>query len=432
MRRVLISGAIAGLFLFSLPVRGQSIPTSQPVSRQEFEELKKDNAELKKDLADVKKEQADQAANADQDAQDNDKRLKDIQAQVDKNRGGLESFVLAGDAEVGFVAQHGTHSTFDADVSPLIIWQPPLKQLLVEAAFDLQIGPATNLASEGTTLAVNLGDISYNLCDYVTIGGGLFAVPFGQFHNHFDPPWINKFPDDPLAFDAIAPISEVGVYAKGAIPSGTTMWTYDIYVTNGPNLDTSTGQLNFNDYTDLNNNKAAGGRIGFLPLPDMEMGYSVQYSEPNPDGFAKVRALLQAADFHYKPLCRELEGTFDISAEWIWADLGKGTYPIATPNSLTSTFNNYSQGGYVSVGFRPTELSNKILRNAEILARFDSLQTPINLPSNTLGGDHEFRWTVGLDYWVTSYCVVKAAYELDHKRLGEDQNAFILQLGYGL
>jgi hypothetical protein len=94
-------------------------------------------------------------------------------------------------------------------------------------------------------------------------GGGLFTVPFGQYHNHFDPPWIDKFPNDPLAFDAIAPVSEVGFFAKGAIPSGTTRWTYDVYATNGPNLIASdpsaAGQLNFDDFTDLNNNKAAGG-----------------------------------------------------------------------------------------------------------------------------------------------------------------------------
>jgi hypothetical protein len=265
------------------------------------------------------------------------------------------------------------------------------------------------------------------------IGGGLFAVPFGQYHNHFDPPWIDKFADDPLAFDAIAPISEVGFFAKGAIPSGTTKWTYDLYVTNGPNLITDdpvlSGQMNFNDFTDLNNNKAVGGRIGFLPFPDMETGYSLQYSKPNPYGFQNVYAFLQAADFHWKPVIKAVRGTFDLSAEWIWSNVSAATYdPTGALGFGPITYGEYQQGGYASLCYRPTELDNKFLRNLEYCARFDSLQSPLNLP----GGERESRWTLGLDYWLTAYCVLKADYEIDQKKVGINQNAFIFQIGYGL
>jgi hypothetical protein len=410
----------------------QSAGNQQPVSRQEVDQLKQDNAEMKKELADVKKVQADQAAASDQDAQDNEKQMKAIQDQVNKDQPGLEGFVIAGDANIGFETQKGNTSTFFADLSPLILWQPPDSHFLVESAFDLGIGGA-DINSETTSVSLELADISYDICDYFTIGGGLFAVPFGQYHNHFDPPWIDKFPDDPLAFDAIAPTSEVGFFAKGAIPSGTTKWTYDVYATNGPNLITgdpnAAGQLDFDDFTDLNNNKAFGGRIGFLPLPDMEMGYSVQYSNPSPDGFQNVHAFMQAADFHYKPLVKALSGQFDFAGEWIWSNLGMATYdPTGGLGFGPLTFNNYRQGGYFSLCYRPTELSNKILRNVELCGRYDSLQSPINSP----GGEHESRWTLGIDYWVTSYCVVKTAYEIDQKKVAQDQNAFILMVGIGL
>ncbi|MGD0540446.1 MAG: hypothetical protein ABSB33_02900 [Tepidisphaeraceae bacterium] len=438
MRRILFGTIVVGLFLLS-PARGQDRsnnppPTTQPqtVSRQEFQQLQKDNAEMKQELADVKKAQADQAAAADQDAQDNDKQMKAVQDQVNKIHPGLESFVLAGDAAFGFQTQRGTDSTFFADVSPLILWQPVDSHILIESAFDLGIGGA-DINSETSTLSVNLADISYEVCDYFIIGAGLFAVPFGQYHNHFDPPWINKFPDDPLAFDAIAPISEVGAFAKGVIPSGTTRWTYDLYVANGPNLITddpnAAGQLNFNDYTDLNNNKAIGGRLGFLPFPDMEMGYSLQYSKPNPDGFSNVYAFMQAADFHYKPLIKAISGQLDFSGEWIWSNVSPTTYdPTGILNFGPITFGSFSQGGYFSLCYRPTELNNKILRNVELCSRYDSLDTPLSAP----GGEHESRWTLGIDYWVTSYCVVKTAYEIDQKKVGENQNAFILQVGIGL
>jgi hypothetical protein len=422
----------AVVFCALASAHAQDNPTTQPVSRQEFEQLKQDNAEMKKQLADVKKQQADQSVNADQDAQDIDKRFNALVNQVGKSVPGLEGLAVVGDANIGFQTQKATHSTFFADLSPLILWQPPDSHFLVESAFDLGIGGA-DVNSENTTVSLELADISYDVCDYLTIGGGLFTVPFGQYHNHFDPPWIDKFPDDPLAFDAIAPISEVGFFAKGAIPSGTTRWTYDVYAANGPNLITNdpgaAGQLNFDDFTDLNNNKAFGGRIGFLPFADMELGYSLQYSQPQPSGFQKVRAFLQAADFHYKPTIDSLRGQFDLSAEWIWSNLSSATYdPTGSLGFGPARFNNYRQGGYVSLGYRPTESPNKIISSLEFLVRYDSLQSAINSP----GGEHESRVTFGLDYWVTSYCVVKAAYELDHKNVGLDQNAFILQVGYGL
>jgi hypothetical protein len=431
MYRTIIGFLAVWLFLLA-PAWGQDAASSQPVTREEFEQLKKENAEMKQELTQVKKDQAEAATNADADAADFDKAIKEIQQDIDKQHAGLEGFVLAGDASFGYSAQQKTDSTFFADVSPLIIWQPVDSHFLVETAFDLGID-GQDINSESTTVTLNLADLSYEVCDYLTVGAGLFAVPFGQYHNHFDPPWVNKFPDDPLAFDAIAPISEVGFFAKGAIPSGTTRWTYDIYATNGPNLITNdpnaAGQLNFNDYTDLNNNKAIGGRIGFLPFPDMEMGYSVQFSRPNPDGFASVHAFMQAVDFHWKPVVHAIDGQLDFATEWIWSDLGTNTYdPTGTLGFGPLTFNNFSQGGYASIGYRPTLVDNGFLKNLEFLARYDSLQTPLGGP----GGDHESRYTVGLDYWITSYAVVKAAYEFDQKKVGTDQNTFILQIGYGL
>ncbi|MDP9172872.1 MAG: hypothetical protein M3O30_03290 [Planctomycetota bacterium] len=429
----LYCGVLAIGLLSALPARGQDASTNQqPVSRQEFDQLKKDNAEMKQQLADLSKKQVDQSANAEADAKDFDKALKGLTDQIGKARPGLESLVIAGDANVGFRSQRGNASSFFADVSPLLLWQPPESKFLIETAFDLGIG-GSDVGSESTTVTLNLADISYNVNDYLTIGGGLFAVPFGQFHNHFDPPWVNKFPDDPLAFDAIAPISEVGFFAKGAIPSGTTKWTYDVYATNGANLITNdpnrAGQLNFNDYTDVNNNKAVGGRIGFLPFPDIEMGYSLQYSKPNPDGFSSVRAFMQAGDFHWKPLIKPLGGQFDLAGEWIWSDLGTATYdPTGALGFGPVTFRNFRQGGYVSLGYRPTEADNKILRDFEFLGRYDSLQSDLSSP----GGEHESRWTFGVDYWVTPYCVVKTAYEIDQKKIAPNQNAFIIQVGFGL
>src|SRR6516162_11706455 len=78
--------------------------SDQPVSRQEFDQLKKDNAELKQEVTDLKKQQSDQATNSEQDADDFEKELKAIESKVNSAMPGLESVVIAGDANVGFQA----------------------------------------------------------------------------------------------------------------------------------------------------------------------------------------------------------------------------------------------------------------------------------------------------------------------------------------
>src|ERR1039458_9626226 len=179
MPRFLLAFALTPLFFLS-PVRGQANSDNQPVTRQEVDDLKKDNAEMKKELADVKKAQTDQATSADQDSQDNDKALKGLSDVVDKIRPGLENVVIAGDASFGFQTLRKTPSTFFTDLSPLILWQPPESHILIESAFDLGIGGA-DINSESTAVTLNLADISYSVCDYFIVGGGLFTVPFGQF-----------------------------------------------------------------------------------------------------------------------------------------------------------------------------------------------------------------------------------------------------------
>jgi hypothetical protein len=361
--------------------------------------------------------------------------MKLLQDQIAHDHPGLEGLAIVGDANIGFETQRKTDSSFFADLSPLILWQPTDSHFLIETAFDLAIGGSgtADVDSETTGISVELADISYDVNDYLTIGGGLFEVPFGQYHNHFDPPWIDKFPDDPLAEDALGPISEVGFFAKGVIPSGTTRWTYDVYGANGPNLivndPNAAGQLNFNDYTDINNNKAVGGRLGFLPHNDVELGYSIQYSKPSPHGFENVDALLQAVDLHWKPLVRQLGGQFDFTTEWIWSDLTSATYdPTGADGFGPDRFNNRRDGGYASVAYRPTEFGNQVVRNFELVGRYDTLDSSTAAP----GGGRESRYTIGIDYWFTPYIVAKTAYEIDDKHVGTDQNAFILQLGVGL
>jgi hypothetical protein len=420
--------------------RGQPAPTSQPApaaddqsppTRQEFNAMKQELDQTKAELADVKKKG--EAAPTSEDMDDFDRRLKEVNDAASRALPGKETVVIAGDASVGFTVPRHGHSTFSAGVSPLILYTPAPK-LLFEAAADIGVS-SDSVGNSSTSFDLTIADASYQVCDNFIIGGGLFVVPFGVYHSHFDPPWINKFPDDPLAFgdNPIAPGSEVGIFGRGAIPVGSTKFTYDVYLTNGPQLITddpaAAGTLNFDDFTDFNNNKAVGGRIGFLPAPNVEMGYSIQYSKPGADPYSDVTALLQAVDLNWRQEVHPLAGVFDIRGEWVWSNVGTATYdPTGTLGFGPLTIGNHSNGGYAQFCYRPTLVTNKIIRNFELVSRFDYLSTPIGSP----GGEREHRETFGVDYWLAPNAVLKVAYELDNKTVGDDQNQLLVQFGIGL
>jgi hypothetical protein len=421
------------------PPPASGSPNRGFVSREEYEALLRDQQALRAELDAVKRERAaSQPATAtsgttDADVEAQIKAVRRDVAQLQRLAPGFDQFLIAGDAAFGFSVLRHTNSTFSASISPLLLWRPTDK-LLIEAAFDIGIDTDAQGQSSSTSFDLTIANASYEVNDYLVVGGGLFVVPFGVYHNHFDPPWINKLPDDPLAWGdaAITPGSEVGIFARGAIPAGPMKLTYDVYVANGPSLVTNdadaAGSLNFDDFTDLNGNKAVGGRIGIIPMPDMEAGYSIQFSEPNPSGFHRVHALLQAVDFNYRPLIPAIRGVIDLRGEYAWSNVSTATFdPAGSLNFGPTRFHNRRDGGYFQVAYRPTMLDNKVLRRFELVGRYDFLNTPLQSP----GGDHEHRLTLGIDYWVAPSAVFKIAYEFDDKKVGQRQDGFLAQFGIG-
>ncbi len=423
-------------------------PTTQPyVTWQEYQKVLQQQKEMQQQLQDLKKQNQNQPAGtaspgspapsaADASAPSNaelEQEIKDLKNQAERNRNGLENVFISGDADTTFSLQRGSNSSFSAGVAPLILWKPT-ERFLFEAAFDIGI-ETDETNSSATNFDLTIAEGSFVVNDYLMIGAGLFTTPFGAYHNHFDPPWINKFADDPLAFgdSAIAPEHAVGVYVRGAVPISTMKLTYDLYVSNGPNLNTTdpdaAGQLNFDEFSDLNDNKAVGGRIGFLPIPSLEFGYSIMGAQVNPGGFEKTNAVFQAIDLNHHAVCDPLAGTFDFRTEWTWSNVDRATYdPDGSLGFGPISFSNNRNGGYVQLLFRPTKSDVEYIRNLEFGVRFDRLSSSLAAP----GGDRENRVTFGIDYWFTPNIVLKTAYEIDDKKVGENQNAFLIQLGIGL
>jgi hypothetical protein len=105
-------------------------------------------------------------------------------------------------------------------------------------------------------------------------------------------------------------------------PIGPTRANYAFYVSNGPVLNTfdarTAGKLDFNSYTDNNDNKAVGGRVGFLPVPGIEVGYGFDTSKPGFQGttFHDVQALVQSVDLEVTRDSDLLKGRINLFAQY--------------------------------------------------------------------------------------------------------------------
>jgi hypothetical protein len=84
-------------------------------------------------------------------------------------------------------------------------------------------------------------------------------------------------------------------------------------------------------------------------------------------------------------------------------------------------------GGYAQLAYRPTKLDNDVLRNLELIFRWDHLSRD----SSGLGDAEETRLTLGLDFWLSPSTVVKAAYEWDQPNGEANRNALLFQAAMG-
>jgi hypothetical protein len=439
----------------------QTAPGDAPVTREEIDKMMKDMADLRQEVTQLRAERAAASQAATQsagqvsqlqqqvdtlkkqraedvtDSEDRqaeiEKIMKDVMTQARSNALGEQKLLITGDADVGFSAMKGDTSTFSAGVAPRFLWKFNDK-LMFDAAFDIGVDTDPDSRESSTTFDLTIASATYAVCDYMVIGGGLFVTPFAAYHRDFDPSWITKLPDDPLVFsdpNALAPESVLGVFASGACPIGPTKVNYAIYLCNGPELETTAvgpdanaGSLRFDNYVDNNNNKAFGFRIGFLPIPEVEVGYSLMYGQASAPGDPHANALLQALDFNYTR-ASENYGQFTLRAEWVWSDVTDVPFG-AGPGALF--FDNHRDGGYVQISYRPTQVSIKELRNLEGVFRYDRVEGPNAAP---IGGGSEDRYTIGLNYWLDARTVLKVAYEFDDRSLGGSAPGFMMQFGLG-
>lgn len=353
---------------------------------------------------------------------------------------GSSRFLITGYGSAGFSYTRPTRnattrsrSVFRASLSPIFLWR------VSERVF-FEAEPEFELEDDETEIKLEYADAAITLNDYMVVRAGIFLTPLSHFTESLHPAWINKLPDAPLYAaeeGGIVPYSSVGAELRGAFPVGALKVAYAAFVANGPRLLTDdpekAGTLSFDNFDGFNN-PTLGGRASIFLLPELELGGSGLWGRFGERGtsFSGVDGYLLAAFVNYLQDVEALAGTIDLHVEWVFSRLDSATFdPTGALGFGPVRFRNQRQGGYVQVAYRPTKVDVSVLKDLEVIFRYDWLNLPDDAPTR----GHVQRYTGGIDYWVTSSVVLKVAYQLSEGR-GAGQpatevHAVLAQLGVG-
>lgn len=267
-------------------------------------------------------------------------------------------------------------------------------------------------------IGIEYATIDILLSDYATLVAGKFMSPLGFFRQNLHPAWINKLPSAPSGFghDGAAPTANVGVELRGGLSTGTDgRINYAVFVGNGPELELEEEDGEFaieavgtEGFTrDSDGNKVFGGRVGWLPLPRLELGVSVAGGDISLPSESDREYQVLGFDFAYQ------WNDLGLRAEYIHQDVGSKASSIAPNGGKWKAW--YAQAAY------------RILQSKwEAVLRYSDYDSPH-------ASQAQEQSAVGINYLFSSSAMVKTAYEFNHSKNGSnnDTDRFLIQLAYG-
>lgn len=325
-------------------------------------------------------------------------------------------FHLAGFADATYVKTQGAESIGEFTVAPIFHLQFG-ERIFVEAELEMEAD------TRGKTVAAwEYAAVNWLLNDYAALVVGRFLSPLGNFAPNQHPSWINKMASVPVGFGhgGAAPGTEFGVQVRGgkAFTSGQSV-NYAVYMGNGAQL-----MLEDEDALDLgkegqrrdpDGKRVSGGRVGWLPIPTLEMGVSVARGDVRLDA-APVSDLPEPSrDYRVDGFDAAWRPTkaLDLRAEWIRQQVG------AAPGSLVPDKGTW-RAWFVQGAYRFGR------EKWEAVARYGDSLTP--------HGESTLKQTaIGLNYLGVHNAVIKLTWELNDAADTEaNADRLLLQFAYGL
>jgi hypothetical protein len=353
-------------------------------------------------------------------------RAQEAGVSSDANNPGNTKFLLTGYAFTGMEFEGSEESTFgETSFNPIFLWKFSDK-IFFESELEIEIEDEVEFGFE-------YANVNYILNKYMTFTAGKFLTPFGTFQERLHPAWINKVVEKPLGFGGGGmPGTEVGFELRGGLPMGSAKMNYALYVSNGPLLETegiTAGKLEYENFADNNKNKAFGGRIGILPIPNssLEIGGSFQTANVGDQDskYQDVNAKLFALDFSYVKSVPGLKGLIDLKGQWNNVAVDEISYEL--PDGNDYTFDNTHSAFYGQLAFRPQLVKNKFLKKLEFVGRYSEFKKP----DESLWEENEKWVTLGLNYWTSWRTVIKLNYQIETPEDEDSINVFLIRIVTG-
>ncbi len=340
----------------------------------------------------------------------------------------------------------GKTAYFDFGFSPIVLWKIS-RRIFVESELEI--------SSDRSNVHMALGyfNASFIVNRYLTLTAGNFLSPLGIYQERLHPAWINKMPDAPPGFghDGTVPATETGLNLRGGIPVRSMRINYCLYASQGPILQdgdhdpeaagrlefkrdedqSALAFLNYKNYRDNNNNKAIGGRIGWLPLKNssLEIGVSASVAKPggkkeegdlsggghshaNLPDYSRLNMYLYGIDLSYIHKINSLKGTLEVKGQYNRLRIEQADYLDTryTAGETFYTFENISENYFLQLAYRPSFMENKLLRKAG----FHFRQAGSKTPSGSLWEQDLKQSTFGLNYWYNWHSVFKLALQAEY------------------
>ena len=314
-------------------------------------------------------------------------------------------FLLSGYGSTTFKNQNSSSSTFETQFNPIFQYRMTDKlHFAGELEFELDERGATQLELE-------FGTIDYLLKDWLTVSAGKFLTPFNAFGPRLHPAWINKMASKPLLYEKfknggiIGIPTDVGVMLSGGnrLFDSESKFDYAVYVGNGPSMPNPTlPRISFDNTPDENANKTAGGRLGFLPIPNLELGASYMTGETKGKN---SHFQMVGADAWYHLGGLELRGEL-IRLSRQGRNMGRLGY--------------YLQAAYRLSGLIPETTGWRgFVGRMEPVIRWAAVDK----------NPHRRQLAFGLDYWLFPSVPLKFTYEINDGAISD--NKILFQLAYG-
>lgn len=416
-----------GLALFAVPPCSLANPdpasdtTARTTDSPEMAEMRAQIAELTRrldEMAQTARAAQDIAQHADENAT---QAVKTASASSDAFSNARSKFHLTGYGFADFNAPRNGNAGFNsAAFNPIFHWLLD-DNLLFEAELEFEVAP-----DGSTETNLEYASIDWMFSDYATLVAGRFLSPLGNFRQNLHPAWINRFATAPLGFGedgaAAAPLGELGVQLRGGWDTASLgKFNYAAYVGNGPELDVeedALGGLNTEGVArNTDGNLAVGGRLGWLPVPEIEIGVSYANGRTSVTDVEGVEVegepdrsySFYGADLAWHPL-RGLE----LRGEYARQRAGGAVLSVAPDAAVWRSW--YSQVAYT--------IPNT---SWELVGRYGDFKATSNpLMSARQAG-------LGVNYWLATKTVVKAGYEFNNPDLADSDipDQLVLQIAHG-